>query len=74
MRSEQQPRTFVPSDANQQLSVIGIGDISRKDAIVGCFLAQLVGFAGEQPDQRIEPEQRRCHARQEQLIQSSRAT
>ena len=67
MRAEQQARAFVPGNADQQLGVIGIGDISREHGVVGRFLAQLVGFAGEQPDQRIEPEQCGRHARQQQL-------
>ena len=56
MRAEQQARAFVPRHADKQLSIVGIGDIGRKHCVVGRFLAQLVRFAGEHPDQGIEPE------------------
>ena len=67
MRSEQQARAFVPRDADQQLGIIGVDDVGCKDAVVGRFLAQLVRFAGKQPDQRIEPEQGGRDAREQQL-------
>ena len=40
---------------------------AREHGVVGRFLAQLVRFAGQQPDQRIEPEHRDGDARQQQL-------
>ena len=57
VRAEQQARAFVPGDADEQLGIIGVRDIGGQHGVVGGFLAQLVGFAGEQPDERVEPEQ-----------------
>ena len=67
MRAKQQARAFVAGDPDQQLGVIGIGDIRREHRVVGGFLAQLVRFAGQQPDQRVEPEQGGGDAGQQQL-------
>ena len=54
-------------DPDQQLGIIGIGDIRPEHRVVGGFLAQLVGFARQDPDQRVEPEQRGRNPGQEQL-------
>ena len=57
----------MPSDADQELRIVGIADVGREHGIVGRFLAQLMRFASKQPHQRIEPEQGGRHPRQQQL-------
>ena len=74
VRAEQQAGAFVAGDADQQLGIIGIDDVGGEHAVVGRFLAQLVRFAGEHPDQRIEPEKAVATRASSSLIQSSRAT
>ena len=57
MSAEQEARTFVPGNADQQLCVVGVDDVGGENAVVGGFLAQLVRLASEHPHQRVEPEQ-----------------
>ena len=56
MRAEQHAAAFVARDPDQQLGVIGIGDVGAEHGVIGGFLAQLVRFAGQRPGERIEPE------------------
>ena len=67
MSAEQQTRALVPGDADEQLRIIGVHDIGGQHGVVGGFLPQLVGFAGEQPYERVEPEHRRRDAGEQQL-------
>ena len=67
MRAEQQPGAFMTGDADQQLRIIGIDDVGCEHGVVGGFLAQLMGFAGQDPDQGVEPEQGRRDPGEQQL-------
>ena len=67
MCAEQQSRALVAGNADQQLSIIGVGDVGREHCVIGRFLTQLVRLAGELPNKRIEPEKRSGNPRQQQL-------
>ena len=67
MRTEQQAGALVPRHSDQQLGIIGVGDVGGEHGVVGGFLAQLVRLSRQQPDQRIEPEQGRRDSGEQQL-------
>src|SRR5207237_7829181 len=57
MGPEQQAGAFVASDTDEQLGIVRVDDVSGEHGIVRRLFAQLMGLAGKQPDERVEPEQ-----------------
>jgi len=49
MRAEQGAAALMARDADQQLGIIGSGDVSGEHGVVGGFLAQLVRLARQDP-------------------------
>lgn len=67
MGAKEKPGTFVPGYANEQLGIIGVDNVGAKHAVISSLLAKLMSFAGQYPDERVEPEERGRDTRQEKL-------